>query len=79
MQGHVKEALNKNLMHRLSFEERRLLYLRNLEEGNGLLDRIADALLDIKQWALKRRNSNRSEEFPVFMNNHSDAAMRVLG
>ena len=79
LQGLVKVAWNKSLMHRLSVDERRMLYLRNLEESNKLFDRITDVLLDMKRWALKRKNSNISGEFPLFMNNHSDAAMRALG
>ena len=48
--------------------------------SKGIFDYIADIVLEMRQWPSKfRSSSNSNPEFPLFINNYSEAAMRALG
>jgi hypothetical protein len=48
--------------------------------SKGIFDQIGDFVLEMKQWPSKFRNPKKSNlEFPRFINNYSEAAMRALG
>ena len=56
--------------------------LERPEDGYGMLvdSRKEGLMFKIKKWVANRRSySNFRSEFPRFVNNHSDAAMRTLG
>ena len=48
--------------------------------SKGIFDYIEEIVLEMRQWPSKFRNpSNSNLEFPLFINNYSEAAMRALG